>query len=330
MTETNSSESKLSTDISKLRLLTQTTKFWRSLAIILFIMLVFNQLFEVSIAPKSRLFGADSTNQTTYQQTQSLISDTDLAALSSQVLPDQGVELPISWGDMGRRMVQDGVIDDQQFRSLFDGGLTSQEESMLSGTYDGPIVLNLDNSRYILNLLWAFGLGNKNPVLDSGDMMDPQISGGNPGNFAATGGWPLSRGEAMDHYSAHSYIQLTDDQQDMVERVAKGIFRPCCGNSTYFPDCNHGMAMLGLLQLMAANGIDEDKMYEVALGVNSIWFPQTYLDLAVYFQEQGISWDQVDARQALSYEYSSAQGYQQVRQQIKSLPEAPQGGGCGA
>ena len=33
----------------------------------------------------------------------------------------------------------------------------------------------------------------------------------------------------------------------MENKIAKGIYRPCCNNSTYFPDCNHGMAMLGLL-----------------------------------------------------------------------------------
>jgi len=65
--------------------------------------------------------------------------------------------------------------------------------------------------------------------------------------------------------------------------------------------------------------------------VNSFWFPQTYLDLATYFGEQGTTWDQVDAKTVLGIQYSSAQGYQQTRQNIKSLPKPQQGGGgCGA
>jgi hypothetical protein len=90
------------------------------------------------------------------------------------------------------------------------------------------------------------------------------------------------------------------------------------------------MAMLGLLELMAANGVNEQKMYDVALKVNSYWFPQTYLDLATYFKEQGQDWNEVDAKLVLSSEYSSAQGYQNTRQKIASLPKPLQGGGgCG-
>ena len=59
----------------------------------------------------------------------------------------------------------------------------------------------------------------------------------------------------MNHYSMHRFIVLTPEQQALVEKVSKGIYRPCCGNSVYFPDCNHGMAMLGLLELMASQGV---------------------------------------------------------------------------
>jgi hypothetical protein len=177
--------------------------------------------------------------------------------------------------------------------------------------------------------LWAFGLANKNDILENGEMTDKQYGGA--GNFAATGGWSLARGAAMDHYSKHTYVVLTPEQQVLVDKVSRGIYRPCCGNSTHFPDCNHGMAMLGLLELLAKNGATEQQMYDVALKVNSFWFPQTYIDLATYFKEQGKDWNQVDAKTVLSAEYSSSQGYQQTRQKIQSLPKPQQGGGgCGA
>ena len=117
-----------------------------------------------------------------------------------------------------------------------------------------------ENSGTILNLLWAFGLANKNEILEKGPMMDKRYGGAE--NFASTGGWTLSKGDSMNHYSMHSFITLTPQQQSLVEKVSQNIYRPCCGNSTYFPDCNHGMAMLGLLELLASQGISENEMYK--------------------------------------------------------------------
>ena len=224
----------------------------------------------------------------------------------------------------------DGVIDEQKFRALFESGLANADEKMFSGNMDEPIVMTPENSRFVLDMLWAFGLANKNDILENGEMTDEKY-GGDAGKFAATGGWSLAKGAGPDHYSKHAYVTLTSVQQALVDDVSRNIYRPCCGNSTHFPDCNHGMAMLGLLELMAANGVGEQEMYDVALLVNSYWFPQTYIDLATYFKEQGTDWDQVDAKTALGNEYSSAQGYQQTRQNIQSLPKPQQGGGgCGA
>src|SRR3989344_7376730 len=106
-------------------------------------------------------------------------------------------------------------------------------------------------------------------------MTNPEYGGA--GNFASTGGWTLAKGDAMDHYSAHPFIMLSREHQELVERVSKGIYRPCCNNSTHFPDCNHCMAMLGLLELMASQGVSEEDMWKAALAVNSYWFPDTYL-----------------------------------------------------
>lgn len=307
-----------------LRALFNQPNFWKGVALTLFAFIILSRSFEFSITPKlSSLKNIGSSPQATAQP-----QKIDTAALAQAVLPEEGVVLPVTWGDFGKRMITDGVIDEPKFRALFETGLTNTEERMLTGNSDQPIILTQQNSRYLLDMLWAFGLSNKNSILDDGEMTDPQY--GNAGNFASTGGWTLSKGAAMDHYSKHAYITLTAEQQAMVDRVSNGIYRPCCGNSTHFPDCNHGMAMLGLLELMAQNGVSEQEMYNVALKVNSIWFPQTYIDLATYFKEQGIDWAQVDAKTILGAEYSSAQGYQQTRQKIQSLPKPEQGGGgCG-
>ena len=316
---------------TNLQQLVDRAGFWKGMALILFAVIILTQVFEISITPKlSFLKGLSQKQQNlTVEPGNTTAFNIDTASLTSQVLPDEGVTLPISWGDLGKLMIADGVIDEQKFRALFEGGLTNTEELMLSRNSDQPIVLTQQNSRYLLDLLWAFGLANKNDILENGEMTDKQYGGA--GNFASTGGWSLAKGAGFDHYSKHAYVSLNDEQQALVDTVSRGIYRPCCGNSTHFPDCNHGMAMLGLLELIAKNGATEQQMYDVALKVNSFWFPQTYIDLATYFKEQGKDWDQVDAKTALSAEYSSAQGYQQTRQNIQSLPKPQQGGGgCGA
>lgn len=321
---------KLKRKLLKLTSVLDKTNFWRGMALILFGLIILTQLFEISITTRFSLWrnSLQSSSPKTKQATGETIK-VDTSSLAQAVLPKEGVVLPIRWGDLGKRMIADGVIDEQKFRALFEEGLTNTEEQMLSGNSDEPIVLTEQNSRFMLDALWAFGLANKNDILENGEMADKEYGGA--GNFASTGGWSLARGAAMDHYSKHGYVALTYDQQALVDKVSLGIYRPCCGNSTHFPDCNHGMAMLGLLELMAKNGVGEAEMYKVALLVNSFWFPQTYMDLATYFLEQGTQWADVDAKTVLGAEYSSAQGYQKTRQQIQSLPKPQQGGGgCGA
>ena len=299
---------------------------WRNIALILLGIFVLNRLFSITVSPKFDIFGIMAAR---YAQTPDEPAEVDITEIQKEVIPEEGVELPVKWGEIGKKMVEDGVIDEQKFLELFQNGLNEDEMKMLSGIWDDKVVMNEGNSRFLLDILWAFGLANKNDILENGEMTDEKY-GGDASKFASTGGWSLSRGNVMNHYSAHPYVVLTKEQQELVDRVSSGIYRPCCGNSTHFPDCNHGMAMLGLLELMVANNVSEEEMYDVALKVNTLWFPQTYIDLATYFKEQGQDWDQVDSKVALSANYSSGQGYQATRQKIESLPKPQQGGGgCG-
>ena len=182
------------------------------------------------------------------------------AAREEKVLPSEGVVIPVRWGNLGAQMMGEGVIDGEKFEELYAsrGGLDDETKNLLYGETNGNLKITSKNSGIILNLLWALGLGTKNAILEEGPMNDPKYNGA--GNFASTGGWSLARGAAMDHYSKHSFLTLTQEQQALVESVSKNIYRPCCGNSTYFPDCNHGMAMLGLLELMAAQGVSEEEI----------------------------------------------------------------------
>lgn len=258
----------------------------------------------------------------------SLVPKSSKSDFEELVAPEKGTILPVVWGNLGKRMVDTGVIDKEKFEAIYTqrGGLSDADKALLYGENNGKLVINRENAGFILNLLWGFGLGNKNEVLEKGPMVDPQYGGA--GRFASTGGWTIARGNPMNHYSHHQFIKLTAEQQKSVENVSKNIYRPCCGNSTYFPDCNHGMAMLGLLELMASQNASEADMYKTALAVNSYWFPDTYMTIAKYFKGKGVEWSAVDSKQALGNDFSSASGIQRVTSEV-SPEESSGGGSCG-
>ncbi|MDO8664593.1 MAG: hypothetical protein Q7K44_03580 [Candidatus Liptonbacteria bacterium] len=255
-------------------------------------------------------------------------SQTAANKLEEKIIPSAGVALPIKWGGLGAQMVKNGTIDYQKLEAIYAGrsGMGAEMKALLQKSDNGSITMTSQNSGEILNLLWAFGLANKNPILENGPMQDPQYGGA--GNFASTGGWTIAVGDPMGHYSAHQMVMLTADQQALVESVSKNIYRPCCGNSVYFPDCNHGMAMLGLLELMASQGATEEQMYKTALGVNSYWFPDTYLTIARYMQNNGIDWNSISLKSILGASYSSAQGYARIQSLVIPEPSTRSQGGC--
>lgn len=232
----------------------------------------------------------------------------------------KSVVLPVRFGDVGTKMAREGVIDEARFRAAYapSGKLPPEIESLFASGGNRGIVMNAENADALLGFLWAFGLGNENPILENGPMMTyggagtPAEALATAGRLASTGGWSLAKGDAMQHYSKHAFVMLTSEEQRLVGEVAKNIYRPCCDNSTYFPDCNHGMAMLGLLELMASQGATESQMYQTALAVNSLWFPDVYGTIARYVQGKGIDWASVNPKDVLGADFSSASGYQQV------------------
>jgi len=254
-----------------------------------------------------------------------LLSDAQFSELQERVMTSGGVELPVVWGDLGRRLVETGAIDDTKWGELY-GTLSEAEKLLLDGDNPERMRITRENAPYLLNLFWAFGLANKNPILeDKKGMMNPAYGGA--GGFASTGGWILSRGDPMEHYNTHSLVTLTEAQQELIDKISRGIYRPCCDNPTHFPDCNHGMAMLGFLELMVSQGASESEMWEAALAVNSFWFPDTYLTIATYMLQRGTLWKNVDAREVLGRDYSSASGYARVASEVQS--QGGQGSSCG-
>lgn len=249
--------------------------------------------------------------------------------LQESALPSSGVALPITWGDVGAKLVETGVIDQEKLDVLYSdrGEFSGEYRKMLEKNMNEKIVVTNWNAGYILNLFWAFGLANENPILeDASEMMNPAYGGA--GNFASTGGWTLAKGSAMDHYGKHGLVPLTSVEQALVDRVSRNIYRPCCGNATHFPDCNHGIAMLGLLELMARQGVSEQGMYKIALAVNSYWFPDTYITIATLMKNKGVDWGSMNPKEMLGVHYSSAQGYASIAAQVVTPNEGRKSGGC--
>ncbi len=268
---------------------------------------------------------ASNTQPTENSQQQTGPSDEEL---QTAVLPASGIALPIVWNDMGKQLVQTGVLDLKKFEDIYASrGRFGAEKKLLTESINDQLTMTAENSGTWLNILWAFGLGQKSAILSQGQMSDP--ANGGAANFASTGGWTIAKGDAMTHYGKHEFLKLTGEQEELVKKVAEGIYRPCCGNSVAFPDCNHGMAMLGLLELMAANNVSEQDMYKTALVVNSYWFPDTYLTIAKLKAKEGTSWTSVDPKEVLGAEFSSSSGYRNVRAKVEPSQSKSSSGGCG-
>ncbi len=251
----------------------------------------------------------------------------DLSKLSGEVLPKGGFTLPVSWEDIGPKLVGFGVIDLAKFEKSVN--LTEEQKKILTERADVPVKIDSTNGQFVVDMLWALGLAQKSLVYDEGPLGKEYKK--DVANFASTGGWTLAKGDAVNYLNRFDLVPLTPEQQIKVGEIAKNVYRPCCGNSTWFPDCNHGMAALAAIELLVSKGIPEADIYKYILGLNSFWFPDSYLTAATYFARQGTQWQDVDAKRVLGQEFSSAQGAGNIAQKVGPLPYAGSAGGsCGA
>ena len=258
----------------------------------------------------------------------------EMTELYEQVNPQDGFALPVFYGKLGPQLIDAGVIDFDAFMTVMTASgeaLDNSQMDILKKGSDDEIVITAENAHFLLNFFWAVGLANKNSILTEGPMV--QYSDGQIDNFASTGGWTLATKPITDLYASTDLISLTPDQQARVEEVAAAVYRPCCNNHTLFPDCNHGMAMLGLLELMASQNASLDEMFKAAKYVNAYWFPQQNMEIAIYLKSnEGKDFVDADARLIVSDKFSSASGASMVHQSLQSsglLEQTPsQGGSC--
>ena len=294
------------------------------------VLIVFSQLFEVRVLPsKEAKILSDAWKALSGTEESQTASELTYADLAEQVIPVEGRTVLVEWGDMGKKLVEAGAIDLNKFEERYEGFSEEQREVLLGDDLH-QITFTSENIQFWTNVLWSLGLTQRSKVLSSGPM---QINSGETPieNYASTAGWTLGAKEAMQLYNSRDLIELTKEQDELVYRVAENIFRPCCGNSTAYPDCNHGMAVLGLLELMVSQGASEEEMYKAALVFNSYAFDSTYISTAAYYSQQGTSWADVDAKTVLDQGFSGAQGAAFIAKAVGEIPGAPErGASCGA
>lgn len=262
-------------------------------------------------------------------------SQEEAMALMHQINPPDGYKIPAVFGDIGPQMVAAGAIDVAKFSNLYkqqNKPLTNDQMTILTKGTNANIVINPENAYFLLNFFWALGLTNQNAILTEG----PMVSGGmdKVGGFASTGGWTIGVKSPTELYASKKIMALTDEQQARLLEVASGVYRPCCNNPTHFPDCNHGMAMLGLLELMASQNASSDEMFETAKYVIAFWYPQQMLEVATAFKAaNNVDFAKVDAKTIVSSQFASISGFQAVHKWLSQnglLEQAPSSGGsCG-
>lgn len=262
-------------------------------------------------------------------------TESEMALMARHVNPPDGYRIEATFGEVGPKLLAAGAMDYEAFLRVYEQAGSPLTETQLAILTDGSrdqVVISRENAYFLLNFFWALGLTNQNPILTEGPMVTN--SQGKVESYASTGGWSIAAKPIKELYASAEIVPLTSEQQERLEHVAENVYRPCCNNPTHFPDCNHGMAMLGLLQLMASQDASEDEMFEAAKYVNAFWYPSQSMEVATFFKAtKDIDFTDADARQVVSRTFSSGSGFQVVHQWLESnglLQQAPGGGGgCG-
>jgi hypothetical protein len=263
------------------------------------------------------------------QQTRATVLD----AVALSVLPPGGYRSRISLGKSIVELVEHGVIVPLKFARIGErsGGIPSGLPAALSAPTETPILLTTQNANAWVNLLWPLGLAN----YMSANVHSP-ISGASLASFASTSAWTLgAEPNGAAYFNRFKVVELTPIQEAEVMTVASRSYRPCCNNPTFFQDCNHGSALLGLLELGAAQGLTEQELWREALAFNSFWFASYYVQTAYYFTiVKNIDWEHVDPALVMGKDYSSGGGWSaNVDGELRRrtfMRRQPDGAACGA
>jgi len=251
----------------------------------------------------------------------------------AHVLPKEGFQSRIALKNSILKLVEYGVIDRGEFFAIYrrSGPNLAEFDTVLSEPSDRPILLTAANASRYVDLLWPIGLANHMAANAKSPLY------GNPVQLASTAGWTLGREKnGIVYFDKFPIVRLTPEQEGRVVEIAKATYRPCCDNSTFFQDCNHGSALLGLLQLGASQGLNNNDLYREALAFNAFWFPDSYVQTALFFKVvRKTEWANVNPKFVLGFRYSAASSWERrVAARVGAIrgliPPSPSGGaGCG-
>lgn len=289
-------------------------------------------IYLVGLASGFLLWGREISGTATATAAPAKDEHAEHIALGEQVNPPEGFTLATRYGDVGPQLLSAGAIDQGRFVEIYEQAnrpLSAVQLEILEQGSESQVVLNKQNAYFLLNFFWALGLANHNDILTEGPMM--QNGEEQVGRFASTGGWTLGAKPAMELYAATPILTLSAAQQQRLAAVAMNVYRPCCNNPTHFPDCNHGMAMLGLLELMASQDASIEEMYAAAKYANAFWYPSQSLELAQFFKStQNSDFADVDNQELVSADYSSGSGFKAVHQWLADSGLLPGTTGSGS
>jgi hypothetical protein len=226
-----------------------------------------------------------------------------------QAVPAADVKTSVSFVDAIERLISSGVVDPEKLGSYYRTtiGLPDWMQQLFSAPSTEPIHLSFKTAPYLLNLLWPLGLSNKAAFNANSPISGPDLA-----SLASTSGWLFGKQESgAVYFNAAEAVRLTEAQERQVLDVATNVYRPCCDNSTFYQDCNHGSALLGLIELAASQGAPTEEIYRIALAANSYWFPDQYAKTALYLAlSEGRSWMDVPPDLVLGPRFSSLSGWQ--------------------
>ncbi|NOZ11203.1 MAG: hypothetical protein GXP09_09220 [Gammaproteobacteria bacterium] len=232
-----------------------------------------------------------------------------LGRFAREVLPLQGRKIDVSFGDSIQRLVEAGVISPQKFKAVYAkrGGLPEWVEGLFAKSSSDPITMSFQTAPYLLNLLWPLGVATQAQFNAKSPLNGPNVD-----RYASTGGWTLGKARrGGGYFNKVAAVDLNSSQEAVVFEAAESCYRPCCNNSTFLQDCNHGSALLGLYELAASQGASVDELYKIGHIANSYWYPDEYIEMAYFFQKlKGLNWSEVAPKKVLSKEYSSFSGWQ--------------------
>ena len=223
----------------------------------------------------------------------------------AQMTSTEGFDTGVSFGDSIQRLIAAGALNPERLKSS-SKGLPAWVDRLLAAPSTEPIVFTRDTAPYLVNLLWPLGLANRARFNAESPINTEQLSG-----FASTGGWTLGREiDGSVYFNKVAAVPLTEKQEILALGIAQHSFRPCCDNSTYFQDCNHGSALLGLIELAVSQGMRSAAIYRIALAANAYWFPAQYAKTALYFWSfEHRPWNYIAPDRILGANFSSLSGW---------------------